>query len=346
MAQNIFEFLQSHPAIGPYLVELENNQGLPKHFYQFKIRQDRVKEYNLNSRDVANLAGSVLDGRYIGKYRASDEEIDLKLFFDQTSLASPEQALSIPVIESATRPVLLGDLVILKQASEPGELHRYSGQRVVSIKSDLKTGAPVSPNSVVKAVSEYYAGIRDQYPGATLVFSGEYESTQKSYQSLLFAFFIAIMMIYIILATQFQSYIQPVIILFAVVFAIIGIVLGKFLAQSLFTVNSFIAIIGVIGVVVNDALVLVEFMNKGYRAGLTRRKSIAQAIQIRLRPIILTTLTTFLGLLPMALGIPSYSVVWGSMASTFVCGLGVATLLTLWVAPVVWDLIKEREEKA
>ena len=346
LAQNIFDFLQSHPTISPNLVELQNNQGLPKRFYQFEIRQDRVKEYNLNIRDVANLAGSVLDGRYIGKYRASDEEIDLKLFFDRVSLASPEQALSIPVIESATRPILLGDLVSLKQGSEPGELHRYLGQRVVSIKSDLKTGAPVSSNSVVKAVSEYYAGIRDQYPGATLVYSGEYESTQKSYQSLLFAFFIAIMMIYIILATQFQSYIQPVIILFAVVFAIIGIVLGKFLAQSLFTINSFIAIIGVVGVVVNDALVLVEFMNKGYRAGLTRRKSIAQAIQIRLRPIILTTLTTFLGLLPMAIGIPSYSVVWGSMASTFVCGLGVATLLTLWVAPVVWDLIKEREEKA
>ena len=346
LADNILAFLQSDPNIAPYLIELENNKGRPKRLYHFDVRQDRVKEYNLNSRDVAELAGSVLDGRYIGKYRASDEEIDLKLYFDKVRLSTPEQALLVPVVESATRPVLLGDLVELKQEQEPGELHRYQGQRVVSIKSDLKTGAPVSSNAVVNAVSKYYATIRDQYPGATLLFSGEYESTQKSYQSLLFAFFIAIMMIYIILATQFQSYMQPLIILFAVLFAIIGIVFGKFLAQSLFTINSFIAIIGVIGVVVNDALVLIEFMNKGYQAGLTRRQAIDQAIKIRLRPIILTTLTTFLGLLPMALGIPSYSVVWGSMASTFVCGLGVATLLTLWVAPVVWDLIKAREERA
>ncbi len=345
LADAILTFLKSTANIAPYLVELEHNKGSPKRFYHFDIRQDRVKEYNLNSRDVAQLAGSVLDGRYIGKYRANDEEIDLKLYFDQARLSSAEQALSIPVVESATRPILLGDLVELRQEEEPGELHRYQGQRVISIKSDLKSGAPVSVNTVVNAVSAYYAKIRDQYPGATILFSGEYESTQKSYQSLLFAFFIAIMMIYIILATQFQSYLQPVIILFAVLFAIIGIVFGKFMAQSLFTINSFIAIIGVIGVVVNDALVLIEFMNKGYQSGLTRRQAIDQAIKIRLRPIILTTLTTFLGLLPMALGIPSYSVVWGSMASTFVCGLGVATLLTLWVAPVIWDLIKAREER-
>jgi HAE1 family hydrophobic/amphiphilic exporter-1 len=346
LADKILAFLLSNPEIAPYLIELENNKGLPKRLYHFDIRQDRVKEYNLNSQDVAQLAGSVLDGRYIGKYRARDEEIDLKLFFDKVALFTPEQALLIPVVENVTRPILLGDLVELKQEEQPGELYRYQGQRVVSIKSDLKTGAPVSANSVVNAVSEYYASIREQYPGATVLFSGEYESTQKSYQSLLFAFFIAIMMIYIILATQFQSYMQPLIILFAVLFAIIGIVFGKFLAQSLFTINSFIAIIGVIGVVVNDALVLIEFMNKGYQSGLTRRQAIDQAIKIRLRPIILTTLTTFLGLLPMALGIPSYSIVWGAMASTFVCGLGVATLLTLWVAPVVWDLIKAREEQA
>ncbi len=345
LADEVLAFLKNSPEIAPYLVELEHNKGLPKRFYHFDVRPERVKEYNLNSREVAQLAGSVLDGRYIGKYRASDEEIDLKLYFDKMQLATAEQALLIPVVDSATRPILLGDLVELRQEAEPGELHRYQGQRVVSIKSDLKTGAPVSASMVVNAVSEYYATIRDRYPGATLIFSGEYESTQKSYQSLLFAFFIAIMMIYIVLATQFQSYMQPLIILFAVLFAIIGIVFGKFLAQSLFTINSFIAIIGVIGVVVNDALVLIEFMNKGYQSGLTRRQAIDEAIKIRLRPIILTTLTTFLGLLPMALGIPSYSIVWGSMASTFVCGLGVATLLTLWVAPVVWDLIKAREER-
>jgi len=345
LSKTLLEFLNNREDIAPYLVELENNQGEPKMIYHFDVRHDRVKEYNLNSTDVARLAGSVLNGRYIGKFRASDEEIDLKLLIDQDVLETPQQALSIPVIERAVGPILLGDLTNLRTYFDTGELNRYQGQRAISIKSDLKTGAPISSTYVVNVISKYYDTVRDQYPGATVLFSGEYENTQKSYRSLMFSFFVAIMIIYMILATQFQSYLQPVIILFAVLFAIIGIILGKFLTQSLFTVNSFIAVIGVIGIVVNDALVLIDFMNKGYKSGLSRRESIDRAIQIRLRPIILTTMTTILGLLPMAIGIPDYSIVWGAMASTFVCGLGAATLLTLWVAPVLWDLIQARQEK-
>ena len=138
---------------------------------------------------------------------------------------------------------------------------------------------------------------------------------------------------------------QPIIILSAITFALIGVILGKFVTQSLFTVNSFMAIIGVAGVVVNDSLMLVDFTNKSYRAGLSRRKAIAEGIRVRLRPIVLTTLTTTLGLLPMAIGFPNYSIVWGSMASTFVTGLITATLLTLFIVPVLWDMIQARQER-
>jgi len=345
LTEKILDFLRDQKDIAQHLLELENDQGEPKRVFRFDVRHDRVKEYSLNSSDVARLAASVLDGRYVGKFRSSDEEIDLKLLIDQDVFETSEQALSIPVVDRAVGAILLGDLTRLRTYYEPGELNRFQGQRAVSIKADLKVGAPVSSAYVVNAIREYYATIADQYPGATILFGGEYENTQKSYQSLIFAFFIAIMLIYMVLATQFQSYLQPIIILFAVLFAIIGIILGKFFVQSLFTINSFIAVIGVVGVVVNDALVLIDFMNKGYKSGLSRRESIDRAIQIRLRPIILTTMTTILGLLPMALGIPDYSIVWGAMASTFVCGLGAATLLTLWVAPVLWDLIQARQEK-
>jgi HAE1 family hydrophobic/amphiphilic exporter-1 len=156
---------------------------------------------------------------------------------------------------------------------------------------------------------------------------------------------IAILMMYILLATQFQSYLQPFIVLFAIVFALIGVVFGTFITQSVFTVNSFVAMIGVAGVVVNDALVLIDFINKRYRNGIQRRKAIIMGVHIRLRPIVLTTLTTSLGLLPMAVGFPSYSVIWGSMAMTFVTGLATATFLTLFVIPPLWDLIQDLQEK-
>ena len=194
----------------------------------------------------------------------------------------------------------------------------------------------------------YYEQHRDRYLGANLIFGGEFAETRRSYTSLTQAFGLALLLIYLILATQFRSYVQPLIILSAVVFSIIGVVFGKLVTQSLFTINSFIAVVGVTGVVVNDSLVLLDFINRGYRAGLGRRKAILQGIRIRLRPIVLTTLTTTLGLLPMALGIPSYSLVWGTMASTFVTGLATATFLTLFIVPVQWDLLmglKERRER-
>jgi HAE1 family hydrophobic/amphiphilic exporter-1 len=156
---------------------------------------------------------------------------------------------------------------------------------------------------------------------------------------LTYAFSVALLVIYLILATQFRSYLQPLIILSAIVFSLIGVVFGKLITQGLFTVNSFIAVVGVTGVVVNDSLVLVDFINKRYLSGMTRREAIREGIRIRLRPILLTTLTTTLGLLPMALGIPSYSLVWGAMASTFVTGLCTATFLTLFIVPIEWDLL-------
>jgi HAE1 family hydrophobic/amphiphilic exporter-1 len=125
----------------------------------------------------------------------------------------------------------------------------------------------------------------------------------------------------------------------AVVFSVVGVVFGKLVTQGLFTVNSFVAVVGVTGVVVNDSLVLIDFINRSYRSGMSRREAITQGIRVRLRPILLTTLTTSLGLAPMALGIPSYSVVWGSMASTFVTGLCTATFLTLFIVPIEWDLL-------
>jgi HAE1 family hydrophobic/amphiphilic exporter-1 len=130
-----------------------------------------------------------------------------------------------------------------------------------------------------------------------------------------------------------------------VIFALIGVIYGTFLSRSLFTINSFMAIVGVTGVVVNDSLVLIEFINKSYASGLSRREALVAGTNIRLRPIILTTLTTTLGLLPMALGIPEYSLVWGTMAMTFVTGLCTATFLTIIIVPVEWDMLTAFRER-
>lgn len=345
LARDLLAFMRQSPDIGPNLIDLNDDRGLPKRVFRMEVEQSRVAEYGLENSQVANLAASVLDGRYLGKYRHIDEEVDLKLRIDPRSLKNPENALYIPVVEDAGRPVYLADLVSVRAYNEAGEIKRYQGQRAISLKADIRKGAPTSTPAVVNAVGNYYETIRGSYPGATVTFGGEHEDTQRSFESLAYAFIIAVLVMYVILATQFQSYLQPLIILSAIVFALIGVVFGKLVTQSLFTVNSFIAVIGVAGVVVNDALVLIDFINKRYRKGMSRREAIIAGVHIRLRPILLTTLTTTLGLLPMAIGFPSYSLIWGTMASTFVTGLAAATTLTLFIIPVLWDLLQGMQER-
>ncbi len=341
---DIMAWLKANKKIAPYLIDLNADTGTDNRVFRFSPDPLRVAEYGLTTAKVASLAGSVLDGRFVGKFRMTDEDIDLRLKVDSRFLETPEDALNIPVLEHESGPVRLGDLCIVETYREPGQLNRFQSQRAITLTADIRTGAPVSTATIVHDVKQYYASIQDKYPGASINFSGEFESTGKSFTSLAYAFLIALMIMYTILACQFQSYTQPVIILSAVVFALTGVVFGTFLTRSLFTVNSFIATVGVTGVVVNDSLVLLDFINKLYARGMTRLEAVREGVRIRLRPILMTTLTTTLGLLPMALGIPYYSVVWGTMATTFVTGLCVATFLTLVIIPVEWELMTRFDE--
>ncbi len=345
LAGKINSYLQNDEILSRALIDLESNQGQASRIFRYRIKADRAAEYGLTKTEAAYLAASVVNGRNIGKYRLSDEDVDIKLKIDPANLQKLEESLAMILLEHPIGPVRLGDICEVETSLEPGYLNRFQGQRAVTLTANLKTASGLSSASVVNRVSTYYDSIRDQYPGATLNFAGEFASTRNSFISLTYAFLIAILLIYLILATQFQSYLHPLAILLAVVFSLIGIIFGTMLSRTLFTVNSFIAIVGVTGVVVNDSLVLIEFINKRYRSGLSRREAIFEATHIRLRPILLTTLTTTLGLLPMAIGFPEYSVVWGTMAMTFVTGLCTATFLTIFVVPVQWDLIEGAKER-
>lgn len=345
LTRDILNYMKTNKKYSEYLVDLRPDTGYPNRIVRFVPDEMRVSQYELTPRLVARMAGSVLDGSLVGEFRADDEDIDLRMRVDQRFLRAPEDALSIPVIEEDMGSIRLGDLVKIQTYTEPGQFNRFQGERAITLSANLKPGAPYSPPYIVNNVVEYYSTIRSKYTGATLNFAGEYESTQKSYSSLMFAFLIALLVIYMILATQFNSYVQPLIILSAVVFALIGVVYGVFFTRTLFTINSFIATIGVTGVVVNDSLVLIAFLNNLSRDGMHRNEAVYEGVRMRLRPILLTTLTTTLGLLPMAIGIPYYSLNWGPMASTFVTGLCTATLLTLFIVPVLWHLFMGLQER-
>lgn len=338
LASTLETFLREDEQLAPWLVDLRDDQGSDARVFRIHVDALRAAEWGLHVSEVAGLAASALQGQVVGEMKLPEEMIDIRLKTSIDSTIPMVAALDMVLVDSPKGVVRLGDICHSEFSLEPGYLNRFQHQRAITLTANLQTGAPVTSAMVVKKVGQFYSSVRKDYPGASLNFAGEYESTKKSFTSLAYAFVIAVVVIYLILAAQFQSYLQPLIIIAAVIFALIGVIFGTGLSRTLFTVNSFVAVIGVTGVVVNDSLVLVEFINRCYRRGMKRRDALLRATHIRLRPILLTTLTTTLGLLPMALGIPEYSIIWGSMAMTFVTGLCTATFLTIIIIPVLWDI--------
>ncbi|GBE35895.1 nickel and cobalt resistance protein CnrA [bacterium BMS3Bbin07] len=326
---------------------LDDNRATSQRVVKYIPMQEAVFEYGLTPRTATSLVAGALNGRYAGEFRSRGEEVALLVRLARaddpgnsrgTGISEPADILDVPVIENSSSPVLLRDLVEMKYLNEPTIRTRYNGKPTITISSDIKSGANLSTSRVQVLVKRFFENIAGEHPGVTISFGGEFESTKRAYTSLVFAFFIALLCIYMVLSSQFKDYFQPVIIISAVAFALIGVVFGMLITRSTFTIGSFLAVVGLAGVAVNDSLILIDFMNRRRRAGAPLREAVIEACSVRMRPVLITTVTTMLGLLPMAIGIPSKSIAWAPMATAFVTGLSSATLLTLLIVPVEYEL--------
>lgn len=190
-------------------------------------------------------------------------------------------------------------------------------------------------------IMEEFEDIGLRYPGYTLDFGGEFEDTRESLASMVRAFAITIVLIYVILGGLFKSFLQPFIVMFSVPFSFVGVIWGFFVLDEPLGMFSIIGIIALSGIVVNDALILIEFINSRRRVGVARRRSILEAGAARLRPIILTSITTILGLSPMAIGLFGVDPLMRPMALAIVLGLTFATVLTLIVIPAVYGVFDD-----
>jgi len=317
-------------------------------------RQEAVFEFGLSPGHVTALAAGALHGQKAGDFRTIDEEIDLMVRIarkhdranpTEKGLSDPLDVLEIPIAEHAASPIMLRDLVDVYFDREPNVRTRYRGQPTVTLMADIKPGSKLSPARVEFLVSDFFEKNSADFDNVSLSFGGEFETTSKSYTSLTFAFFIALMGIYMVLASQFNDYFQPGIIISAVPFALIGVVMGLFLTRTTFTIGSFLAIIGLAGVSVNNSLLLIDFINTRVKSGRPVRDAVIEACAARMRPVVITTVTTLLGLLPMAVGIPSKSISWAPMAMAFVSGLTSSTILTLLIVQVEYEALEKIKAK-
>ncbi len=350
-ADAVMIFMKEETALKA-LADVEDDRPDYHKTVRYIPKQEAVSEYGLSADMVISMAASALNGYNAGAYRTIDEEIDLMVRLTRTDdpansrkigIASPTDILDVPVVEHSASPILLRDLVKIEYVREASVRSRYKGEPTITITADIKEGAKLSSGVVQKAVSTWFKSHSDKFENVTLSYGGEFEATSRSFRSLFFAFFIAVLLIYMVLSSQFNDYFQPLIIISAVPFAIIGVVMGLFITRTVFTVGSFMAVVGLAGVAVNDSLLIIEFINVRRRMGRSLRDAVIEACAARMRPVLITTVTTILGLLPMAIGFPYKSISWAPMATAFVSGLASATILTLLIVPVEYELFEQKK---
>jgi HAE1 family hydrophobic/amphiphilic exporter-1 len=305
---------------------------------QILFDQERVAALGLAVRDIADRVVANVRGELATRYTWRDKKIDVLVRSVDTRQASIEEIRKLIVNPSSDRPVTLEAVAEIRVARGPAEIRRVAQERVALISANLAYGDLGAAAEEAKAIIN-----RTPMPnGITAMVSGQNEEMQDSFRSMQFALVLAVFLVYLVMASQFESLVHPFVILFTIPLALVGAVLALFLTGTTVNVVAFIGVIMLAGIVVNNAIVLVDLINQLQARGVEKMAAIIEAGTTRLRPILMTTLTTALGLLPMAIGVGEGAEVRTPMAITVIGGLLVSTMLTLVVIPVVYSLLDRK----
>lgn len=332
--------IQDKLAEYPGVVEIGDDLTPGKSELRVSVIPGQASLYGLTVSDIASAVRMGFEGVEATKYRGSgDDEIDVIVRLEAGDRRDVSDLKSLRLATPQGGTVPLGNVAEISVANAPAELHRRDGERIVTVTADVREGT--TSTEVNGFLMREFGDVSRMYPGYRLDFGGEYQETQESFASLFRAFLVAILLIYLILGTEFRSFVQPLVVMFTVPFAFIGVVIGLVIMRFPFTLNAGIAIVALAGVVVNDSIVLVDFIKRARDRGVDRWESVIEAGCMRLRPILLTSITTILGVLPLALGWGGSSITWGPMAASLAWGLAFATVLTLFVIPSLYSIVDD-----
>jgi len=305
---------------------------------QIHFDRQRLATLGLGLSEVAAAVRAKVQGSVAGNIQREDRQIDIRVRADEEYRDSVEDLLGLTVFQSGKTSIPLSAVARVDEVQGPAEIRRAEGERVALITANL-TGRDLG------SVSDQIAAALEAMhlpPGIDWRIGGQRQEMETSFDSMRLAIFLAIFMIYLVMASQFESLLHPLVILFSVPLALIG-VLGTL---KLFDVNiSIVVLIGAIllaGIVVNNAIILVDYTNQLRRRGMDKLDALRRAGRVRLRPILMTTATTVLGLLPMALGVGAGSELRRPMALVVIGGLISSTALTLLIVPAIYSLVDRR----
>ena len=313
-------------------------QGYPE--IQIIFDQERAAALGLTSRQIADQVVKQVRGEVATRYSFRDRKIDVLVRAEEQARSSVDDIRNIIINPSAPQPVTLSSVAQVVETIGPSEINRVDQTRVAIISANLRDidlGTAVAEVRDMVAADPLSADVR-------MAFGGQSEELDRSRNSLFFAFGLAIFLVYLVMASQFESLLHPFVILFSIPLAMVGAVLALWLSGSPISVVVFIGLILLVGIVVKNAIVLIDKVNQLREEGVAKREAICQGAESRLRPIIMTTLTTLFGFAPLAFFGGEGAEVRAPMALTVIGGLTVSTLLTLVVIPIVYDLLDRRPD--
>ncbi len=314
-------------------------EGFPE--IQIRFDQERAGALGLTTRQIADVVVKKVRGDVATRYSFRDRKIDVLVRAQASDRDSVQSIRQLIVNPGSARPVTLESVAEVVSTVGPSEIHRADQVRVAIVSANLRDidlGGAVSEVRNMVASDSLGAGVG-------MHIGGQGEELAESVKALLFAFGLAIFLVYLVMASQFESLLHPFVILFTIPLALVGAVLALLLTRSPVSVVVFIGLILLVGLVVKNAIILIDKVNQLREAGVAKHEALVEGARSRLRPIIMTTLCTLFGFLPLALAFGEGAEVRSPMAITVIGGLLVSTLLTLVVIPVVYDLLDRRPDE-
>jgi HAE1 family hydrophobic/amphiphilic exporter-1 len=335
--RKLVQLLRANPHYADVKSSVE--EGFPE--IQIRFDQQRAGALGLTTRQIADVVVNKVAGDVATRYSFRDKKIDVLVRAQADQRSSVEDIKRLIVNPNGSNPVTLDSVADVIQTVGPSEIHRADQVRVAVVSANLRG---IDLGTAVREVNEM-ARQNPLGPDVRLHIGGQGEELGESVRSLLFAFGLAVFLVYLVMASQFESLLHPFVILFTIPLALVGAVLALLLTRSPVSSVVFIGLILLVGLVVKNAIILIDKVNQLREAGVHKREALVEGARSRLRPIMMTTLCTLFGFLPLALAFGEGAEVRSPMAITVIGGLLVSTLLTLVVIPVVYDLLDRKPDE-
>lgn len=329
VSERVREALAGLPGLAD--VEATLRRGAPE--IQVVYHRDRLALYGLNIGAVARQVRDLVQGNEATRFNMKDRRIPVRVRLEEGDRAQVEDVGRLLVDVGGDRGIPLSSVAALEVGEGPSEIRRVDGQRVAVIRAGVGEG---TLGGAVEGIRSVLGGGVRLPAGVGYAIRGQNEEWERSRGSLLLALGLSLFLVYVVMASQFESLVQPLIIMASIPLAFFGSAMGLAVTGTAISVVVFLGLIVLAGIVVNNAIVLVDCANQNRARGMETGEAVAAAGRVRLRPILLTTGTTVLGLMPMALGLGEGAEIRTPLALTVMFGLASSTLLTLVVIPVVY----------